>query len=99
MVSARCTPRLGFGRDGAWFPGGGAWFLVERHEEVGELTQAFLVRTGRARDEGTSAEDLEEDFRTEPADVVCHALLLARSPDADVERAIEDKWQPRFPRS
>ncbi len=49
VVSARYARRLGFERDGAWF-------LLKLHEEVGELTQAFLMLTGQARTKGKTTE-------------------------------------------
>lgn len=89
-VSARYARKLGFERDAAWF-------LLKLHEEVGELTQAFLMKTGQARTKGKSAEELERDFRSELADVVCQALLLARFHDIDLEAEIADKWLVRNP--
>lgn len=68
------------------------WFLLKLQEEVGELTQAFLMRTGQARTKGYSAVEIEEQFRGELADVLCHTLLLARHHGVDLERAIERKW-------
>jgi NTP pyrophosphatase (non-canonical NTP hydrolase) len=69
-----------------------AWFLLKLQEEVGELTQAFLMLTGQARSKGYSAQEIEERFHGELADVVCHALLLARHHGVDLEGAIERKW-------
>jgi hypothetical protein len=37
-----------------------AWFLLKLQEEVGELTQAFLMRTGQARSKGRSSQEIEE---------------------------------------
>ena len=31
------------------------WFMLKLQEEVGELTQVFLMLTGRARDKGRSS--------------------------------------------
>jgi len=68
------------------------WFLLKLQEEVGELTQAFLMRTGQARTKGYSAQEIEERFSDELADVVCHALLLAHHNGIKLDEAIERKW-------
>ncbi|MEJ3749153.1 MazG-like family protein [Actinomycetes bacterium KLBMP 9797] len=75
-----------------------AWFVLKLQEEVGELTQAFLMRTGQARTKGHSAEEIDERFRGELADVLCHTLLLARHHGVDLEQAVERKWQRHLPR-
>ena len=36
-----------------------AWFVLKLQEEVGELTQAYLMRSGQARDKGHTADELE----------------------------------------
>jgi NTP pyrophosphatase (non-canonical NTP hydrolase) len=68
------------------------WYLLKLQEEVGELTQAFLMKTGQARDKGRSAAELDDDFRAEIADVLCQVLLLARYHGVDLEAAVADKW-------
>lgn len=84
-VSQGYARRHGINRDSTWF-------LLKLQEEVGELTQAFLMRSGQARSKGCSAQEIEERFRSELADVLCHVLLLARHHEVDVEEAIERKW-------
>jgi NTP pyrophosphatase (non-canonical NTP hydrolase) len=74
------------------------WFLLKLHEEVGELTQAFLMKTGQARAKGRSAAELDADFRAEVADVLCHVLLLARHQGIDIEAAVAEKWLVRNPK-
>jgi NTP pyrophosphatase (non-canonical NTP hydrolase) len=74
------------------------WFLLKLHEEVGELTQAFLMKTGQARAKGRSAAELDTDFRAEVADVLCHVLLLARHQGIDIEAAVAEKWLVRNPK-
>jgi len=69
-----------------------AWFVLKLQEEVGELTQAYLMRSGQARDKGHSADELEAGFRAELADVLCQVLLLARHHDVDLEAEVEQKW-------
>jgi NTP pyrophosphatase (non-canonical NTP hydrolase) len=68
------------------------WFLLKLNEEVGELTQAYLALRGQARDKRKSAEQLQEDFEHELADVLVQTLLIARRMNVDVEKAVEDKW-------
>lgn len=68
------------------------WFLLKLQEEVGELTQAFLMKTGQARDKGKTSAELEADFRSELADVLSQVLLLTRHHHVDMEVAVADKW-------
>ena len=68
------------------------WFMLKLNEEVGELTQAYLARAGQSRDKGGSADELEDDFRAELADVLAQVLLLARCFDVDLASEVERKW-------
>ncbi|SCL37474.1 NTP pyrophosphatase, house-cleaning of non-canonical NTPs [Micromonospora pallida] len=68
------------------------WFLLKLQEEVGELTQAFLMRTGQARDKGLSAQEIDERFRAELADVLCQVLVMARHHGVDLRTEVERKW-------
>jgi NTP pyrophosphatase (non-canonical NTP hydrolase) len=68
------------------------WFMLKLGEEVGELTQAYLARSGRARDKGRGLAQLEEDFRAELADVVAQVLLIAQRFDVDIASEVERKW-------
>ncbi|MFI6321141.1 MazG nucleotide pyrophosphohydrolase domain-containing protein [Nonomuraea sp. NPDC050556] len=70
------------------------WFLLKLHEEVGELTQAFLMREGQARDKGHSPGELDDAFRAEMADVLAQLLVLARHHGVDLETEIDRKWLP-----
>ena len=83
-ISARYAERLGIDRTPAWL-------LLKLHEEVGELTQAYLRMTGQARTR-SAADALGANFRDELADVLCHVLLLARHHDVDVDEAVTAKW-------
>ncbi|MEV6285033.1 pyrophosphatase [Kribbella sp. NPDC051770] len=84
-ISARYAEYLGIERDGDWF-------LLKLQEEVGELTQAYLQKTCRARAKGATAEEIRETFELEFADVLCQLLLLARHHEVDVPAAVERKW-------
>jgi NTP pyrophosphatase (non-canonical NTP hydrolase) len=88
-ISARYAEHVGFERDDAWF-------LLKLHEEVGELTQAYLMRSGQARSKGLSPHELEAGFRAEIADVLCQTLLLARRHGVDVTAEVERKWLYRL---
>jgi NTP pyrophosphatase (non-canonical NTP hydrolase) len=72
------------------------WFLLKLQEEVGELTQAHLTRTGRARTKGLTADEIDEAFRSEVADVLARTLLLARYHGIyhgiDLKAEIERTW-------
>jgi NTP pyrophosphatase (non-canonical NTP hydrolase) len=71
------------------------WFLLKLQEEMGELTQAYLQHTGRARTKGMTAEQIRETFHQEFADVICQLILLARQHDVDLPREIQRKWLDR----
>jgi NTP pyrophosphatase (non-canonical NTP hydrolase) len=84
-ISARYGEYLGIERDGDWF-------LLKLQEEMGELTQAYLQVTSRARTKGQTPDQLRDAFQSEFADVLCQLLLLARHFDVDVPREVERKW-------
>ncbi|SDI56638.1 pyrophosphatase [Nonomuraea jiangxiensis] len=84
-TSSRYAQQLGIERDDTWF-------LLKLQEELGELTQAFLMRTGRARTKGQTAEELDLNFRSELADVLCHVVLMAHHHGVDLQTEIERKW-------
>ncbi|MGN6325207.1 pyrophosphatase [Pseudolysinimonas sp.] len=68
------------------------WFVLKLNEEVGELTQAYLARTGQARDKGRGPEERDADFRAEVADVLAQVLLVAERFDIDLADEIARKW-------
>jgi NTP pyrophosphatase (non-canonical NTP hydrolase) len=68
------------------------WQILKLQEEVGELTQAHLMRQGQARRKGLSHAQIEARFRAEVADVLSQILLLAHHHDIDVVDEIERKW-------
>lgn len=69
--------------------------IMKLHEEVGELTQAHLMRQGQARPKGLSAAELDAKFAAKIADVLCHTLLIARHHHIDVQSEVERKWLAR----
>jgi NTP pyrophosphatase (non-canonical NTP hydrolase) len=75
----------GFARDSSWF-------LHKLHEEVGELTRAYLMRAGHTRAKGLTPVELDAGMGDELADVLCHVLLLARDQEIDLPAAITRKW-------
>ncbi|MFC8734384.1 pyrophosphatase [Luteimicrobium sp. NPDC057192] len=68
------------------------WLVLKLHEEVGELTQAYLERSGRSRTRGDSPDDVDAAFRAELADVLAQLLLVAHRFDVDLDAEIERKW-------
>jgi NTP pyrophosphatase (non-canonical NTP hydrolase) len=87
-LSVRYGETLGFERDPDWF-------LLKLQEEVGELTQAYLQHTGRARAKGLTAAEIRAGFHQEFADVFCQLLLFARQHDVDLPHEIDKKWLAR----
>jgi len=63
-ISQGYARRHGINRDSTWF-------MLKLQEEVGELTQAFLMRSGQARSKGCSAQEIEERFRPRLAALPC----------------------------
>ncbi|TWD83201.1 NTP pyrophosphatase (non-canonical NTP hydrolase) [Kribbella amoyensis] len=84
-LSANYAEHYGFERTGDWF-------LLKLQEEVGELTQAHLQTTGRARTKGRTPEELRETLELEFADALCQLILFARHHDVDLPSAVERKW-------
>lgn len=87
-LSVRYGEHLGFERDPDWF-------LLKLQEEMGELTQAYLQHTGRARTKGLTPEEIRTGFHQEFADVFCQLILLARQHEVDLPGEIERKWLSR----
>ncbi len=68
------------------------WFILKLQEEVGELIQAYLMLSGKARTKGKTHEEIQADFNKEVADVFCQTLLLAKFYNIDIEKEVEEKW-------
>ena len=83
-VSARYADRFGIRRDLDWC-------MLKLTEELGELTQAHLKRTGQARADA-SALDLTRRFEDEMADVLGQLLVLSKVAGTDLFEALDRKW-------
>jgi len=70
----------------------GDWYVLKLQEELGELTQSYLMKTERAKLRGLSKEKIEEKFKEELADLFAITLLLADHFDIDIEKEVERKW-------
>ncbi|HEY8719889.1 pyrophosphatase [Pengzhenrongella sp.] len=84
-ISQIYASRFGITRDADWQ-------ILKLQEEVGELTQAHLMRQGQARKKGLSRAEIDASFRAEVADVLSQILLLAHHHDIDVVDEIARKW-------
>jgi len=84
-VSLSYTERFAIKRDSDWY-------ILKLQEELGELTQSYLMMIGQARKKGKTEEQLIQDFRHEVADLFSHILLLAKYHNIDLEKEVEDKW-------
>ena len=69
-----------------------SWFILKLQEEMGELTQSYLMMKGKARTKNKSKKEIRGEFEKELADVFCHVLLLAKSNTVDIEKAVDEKW-------
>lgn len=54
------------------------WFVFKLQEELGELTQKYLMMTDRARKKGLTNAEIRQDFDKEVADVFGQILLLSK---------------------
>lgn len=69
------------------------WYVLKLHEEVGELTQALLRKTKRARvRQPLSGDQLHLNLENEAADVLGYLLLLADDQNIDIVAAARRKW-------
>ena len=89
-VSRLYAERFGIDRDDSWF-------VLKLHEEVGELTQAFLMRAGQARNKGLSPAEMDREFRAELSDVLAQVLIMARHFNVDMQGELERKWLSQNP--
>ena len=68
------------------------WLVLKLGDEVGELTQAYLARSGQSRSKGRSAAEVEQAFTPEVADVFAQVLLIAERFNIDLQTEIDRKW-------
>ena len=68
------------------------WYVFKLQEELGELTQKFLMMSNRARQKGFSPEEIRLQFEDEVADTFSLLVLLARHFEVDMENAVDRKW-------
>jgi NTP pyrophosphatase (non-canonical NTP hydrolase) len=69
------------------------WFLLKTGEEFGEMMQAYLRMTDRARRSETSQPSRDTAFADEVADLLGMALLLVDRFGIDIVPALEKKWR------
>ena len=68
------------------------WHILKLQEEVGELAQAYLRLSKRARTKGLSQQEIKESFAEELADVLGMAMLIADYHKIDLLEAVKNKW-------
>lgn len=68
------------------------WYVFKLQEELGELTQKFLMMSGRARQKGYSTDEIRRQFEDEVADTFSLVILLAEHFGVDLEQAVDRKW-------
>lgn len=72
------------------------WLLFKLQEELGELTQAYLMYSKRGRSKGLSKKEIRDNFEKEFADVICFVLLFAKYHKIDFKKTIKEKWLSRL---
>lgn len=75
----------------------GDWFLLKLQEELGEMTQKYLILTDRTRRKPESEALGKEALAEEIADVLSYVLLFADRAGIDPETAIRTKWFKYLP--
>lgn len=68
------------------------WYVMKLQEELGELTQKYLMMTGRTRRKPANKKVAKKEFSNEIADVLCLTLLLADRCKVKLEDSIQTKW-------
>ena len=84
-VSKSYSKEFGINRDNDWF-------IFKIQEELGELTQKYLMLTKRGRQKRFSEEEIRKQFEFEMANLVCCVLLFANHNKVDLIKNIEEKW-------
>lgn len=70
----------------------GDWFLLKLQEELGEMTQKYLIMTNRTRRKPESEAEAKTALAEEIADLFGYILLFADEVGVDVEEAVKAKW-------
>lgn len=70
----------------------GDWFLLKLQEELGEMTQKYLIMTNRTRRKSESEAEAKAALAEEIADTFSYVLLFAEHVGIDVEEAVKNKW-------
>lgn len=73
------------------------WYLLKLSEELGELTQSYLMKTERGRTKGLSIDEINQDIADEVSDVLGMLLLFAKHNGIDISAALERKWYKYLP--
>lgn len=73
------------------------WYLLKLSEELGELTQSYLMKTERGRTKGLSVDEINQDIADEVSDVLGMLLSFAKHNDIDINAALERKWYKYLP--
>lgn len=73
-------------------PYDGDWFLLKLQEELGEMTQKYLIMTNRTRRKPESEAEARAALAEEIADTFSYVLLFADHVGVDVEEAVKAKW-------
>lgn len=68
------------------------WVILKFQEEVGELCQAWLMKTHRARDKGHTQLQLNEMLAEEAADAFGMLMIFIKTQNIDINKYIEKKW-------
>jgi NTP pyrophosphatase (non-canonical NTP hydrolase) len=68
------------------------WLILKTSEEMGEVVQAFLRQSGRARARDKTGAELTRDLADEVADLLGMTLLLVERFGVDIVPALERKW-------
>jgi NTP pyrophosphatase (non-canonical NTP hydrolase) len=73
--------------------------LTKLYEEVGELSQAWLIHTKKCRPEKYVGEEKSKQLISEElADVVGVSIMIADLLGIDLEKAINEKWLSKLKR-
>lgn len=70
----------------------GDWFLLKLQEELGEMTQKYLIMTNRTRRKPDSEAEARAALAEEIADTFSYILLFADHVGINVEEAVKMKW-------